>query len=180
MTPEHKFALWSTVLTALPTILFTGTVAFWTWKRDQERIVVQKSPKHWKTADGTQSDATLCGVGVIVRNLSLYPVRIAGLGFFVDGKISVPFERDKHREEWPLELASHARMLVFADETEWKKLEALGLRDRIMDSQFVAVAVTETGSRFFSNRLSVRIIRPLRKLRSWLKKCSESSRMRGR
>jgi hypothetical protein len=171
MTPEQKFTLWTSALTALPTIVFTGAVAFWTWRRDQERIIVQKSPVHWETVDGTHPDATLCGVGVVVRNLSLYPVRIAGLGFFVDGKTSLPFERDKHnREEWPLELASHARMLVYANETEWKRLEAFGLRDRIMDWQFVAVAVTETGTPFFSNRLSVRIMRPLRSIRRWFKK----------
>ena len=76
MTSEHTFTLWTTALSALPTIVFTGVIAYWTWRRDQERIIVQKSPQYWNTLDGTQPDAALCGVGVVVTNLSLFPVRI--------------------------------------------------------------------------------------------------------
>jgi hypothetical protein len=171
MTPERTFTLWITALTALPTIVLAAVVAYWNWKRDQERIIVQKSPTHWKTMDGTQTAATLCGVGVVVTNLSLYPVRIAGLGFRLDGKHALAFDHDEHdQKEWPLELASHARMLVAASPSEWKQLEALGVRERMMDWKFVAVAVTQTGGRFFSNRLSVGILRPFRVFRRWLNK----------
>jgi hypothetical protein len=99
MTPEHKFAVWVTVLAGLPTVVLTGAAGYWTWRRDQERIIVQKSPVHWRTLDGTRTDATLSGVGIVVRNLSLCPVRIAGLGFLVDGKQSLPFDRDEHKED---------------------------------------------------------------------------------
>jgi hypothetical protein len=61
-------------------------------------------------------------------------------------------------------------MIVFANPVEWKQLEALGVRDRTMEWKFVAVAVTQTGSRFFSNRLRVEIARQLQSLRRWLDK----------
>jgi hypothetical protein len=168
MTPEHKFTIWAAVLTGLPTILFTGMVAYWTWRRDQERIVVQKSPTHWTTFDGT--DGALCGAGIVVKNLSLYPVRISGLAFLFDKNVLLVFDRDLHEDEWPEEVASHSRMIVRANPREWKKLEALGVRDKIMDWKFVAVALTETGSRFSSNRLSVGIMRPLQRLRDRISK----------
>jgi hypothetical protein len=168
MTPEHKFTLWTTALTALPAIVFTGAVAYWTWRRDQERIIVQKSPVYWKTLDGT--DGPLAGVGIVVTNLSLYPVRIAGLAFLVGGKTILVFDRDEHKDEWPLKLASHARMRVFASDREWKRLETLGVPNKIMDWKFVAVAATETGARFSSNRLKVGIMRPIRSLRRRLSK----------
>jgi hypothetical protein len=168
MTPEHKFTLLTVIFTGLPTILFTGVVAYWTWRRDQERIIVQKSPLHWKTYDGTEG--ALDGAGVVVKNLSLYPVRISGLAFVFDKRNFFIFDRDEHKDEWPLEIASHARMVVYANPREWKRLEALGTRDKIMNWKFVAVAVTETGSRFASNRFKVWIARPLWFLRDRLSK----------
>jgi hypothetical protein len=166
MTPEHKFILGTAALTSLPTIIFTGAVAYWSWRRDQERIIVQKSPTYWKTPDGTRNDATLAGAGIVVTNLSLFPVRIAGLGFRIDGKHALALDRDEHTDTWPLELASRARIVVYANDAEWEALEALGARTRIADWGFVAVASTETGKRFNSNRLSLKIVRPLRALRA--------------
>jgi hypothetical protein len=146
-------------------------VAYWTWRRDQERIIVHKSPVHWKTLDETEG--ALCGAGIIVTNMSLFPVRIAGLAFLMNGKTIFVFDRDGHLEDWPLELASHARMNVGATDREWKQLEALGVPDKIMDWKFVAVAKTETGARFSSNRLSVGIMRPFRSLQRRLSKFRE-------
>jgi hypothetical protein len=163
MTPEHKFVLWSNLLTAFPSIALAGMVAFWTWRRDQERIAVRKSPVRWTTLDGSETSIT--GVGVVVTNLSLFPVRIVGLGFRLDGKHALSLDRDTREGEWPEEIASRARMIVYANKAEWKQLEALGARARIMDWKFVAVATTETSGRFTSNRLSVQIMRPLRSLR---------------
>jgi hypothetical protein len=88
----------------------------------------------------------------------------------MDGEHAFTFDRDEHKEEWPLELASHARMIVYANPREWKRLETLGARDKIMDWKFVAIAITETGTRFFSNRLRLKIMRPLRIFRGRLSK----------
>ncbi|HEX4038637.1 MAG TPA: hypothetical protein VHX37_11315 [Acidobacteriaceae bacterium] len=167
MTPDHKFTLWTTILTGLPTIVFTGGVAYWTWRRDQERIVVQKSPQYWNTLDGRMTPEVLVTVGVVVRNLSLFPVRVSGLAFLMDGKEVLVFDRSDHEDEWLKELPSRARMVVYANDREWQQLNRLGLRGKIMKWEFVAVAVTETQSRFVSNRLTVRVFRTLRRLRKW-------------
>jgi hypothetical protein len=168
MTPEHTFILWTTALTALPAIVIAGVVAFWTWRRDQERIIVQKSPVRMQTLDETETAVT--GVGIAVTNLSLFPVRIAGLGFRLDGKTVFYFDRSKHETEWPTEIPSRARIAVYANFDEWKQIQALGLRDRIMDWAFVAAARTETSLVFSSNRLSVWILRPYRAFGSWINK----------
>lgn len=171
MTPDQKVALWIATLTALPTIVFTGAVAYWNWRRDQERVIVRTAPLYWKTLDGELTDAALNCVGIAVTNLSLYPVRIAGLAFLMNGKAMLILNRGKHSsDEWPLELASHARRIVYLDESEWNEFEAKGLRRRINDAGFVAVAVTETGRRFTSNRLKTRIARPFWAVRGWLTK----------
>ncbi len=150
MTPEHKFTLWITVFTSLPAIAFTGVVAYWTWRRDQERIIVRKAPLYWETLD--DSEGPLESMGVAVTNLSLYPVRICGLGFLLDGKDVLFLNQDLHKDEWLSEIPSHSRMIVYANASELKQLEAVGIRERINDRKFVAAARTETGGLFFSNR----------------------------
>ncbi|MGA7523550.1 MAG: hypothetical protein WBW84_13940 [Acidobacteriaceae bacterium] len=163
MTPDQKIVLWAAAISAVPTALFTGWVAWWTWRRDQERIVVQKSPMHWETMDGSQTDATLCGFGIVVTNLSLFPVRIIGLGIRLNRKHAFAFDRTEHRDaEWPAEIASHARIVVYASEKEWTQIKAKGLDKRIMNWIFVAVARTETGGLFASNRLNIKLLRPFR------------------
>ena len=88
-------------------------------------------------------------MGIIVTNLSLFPVRIAGLGLS-EWMESTPglTPTNTHTDEWALEIPSHSRMVVRANPKDWKKLEALGIRNKIMDWGFVAVALTETGNRF--------------------------------
>lgn len=167
MLSDREFKILITGLAALPTILLAGVATYWSWRRDQERIIVQKSPVHWQTLDGTQNENTLTGLGIVVRNMSLYPVRIVGLGFILDGKALLTFDRKNFGEEdWPRELASHARMLVYANNSDWEQLKTAGQHRRIMDWKFVAVAVTETGHTFRSDRLSVNVFRPFR----WIKK----------
>ena len=54
--------------------------------------------------------------------------------------------------------------------TELKELENHGLRGRIMDWRFVVEVITDSGRRFSSNQLYVRIAGPLNTLRQCLKK----------
>jgi hypothetical protein len=170
MTPDQRFTLWTNIFAALPTIVFTGAVAYWNWRRDQERIVVQKTPVYWANLEGVQDNTTLSRVGIVVKNLSLYCVRIAGLGFTMDGKTVIFLNRNEHQEEWPLELPSHARMIVYTNEREWRRIVDFGLREKVTDWKFVAAARTETGALFFSNRFGVKVRRPLRLSRDWLRK----------
>jgi hypothetical protein len=172
MTPDQRFTLWTTALTALPTIVFTGVVAFWTWRRDQERVIVQKSPRYWQSADGKETEAALCGLGIIVTNLSLYPVRIAGLGFRLDGKHALALDNTK----WTPEVPSHARMAVYADDGEWNLIKQRGLHTKIMDDGFVAVALTETGTHFYSNRLNVGFVTSIRTVKNRFKKIFKRSK----
>jgi hypothetical protein len=74
---------------------FTGIPAmllfWWTWRRDQERVKVLKIIYYWPTLDGGQvmaKDATgTPTLGILVRNLSLFPVRLSAAGFKVDRKV---------------------------------------------------------------------------------------------
>jgi hypothetical protein len=170
MTSDQKFTLWCTALAALPTIVFSGVIAYWNWRRDQERLVVQKSPVHWKTLDGTRTVATMSGVGIMIRNLSLYPIRISGMFLVMNGKQALAFDPDQHKEDWPREIASHARIVVYATDGEWDQLVRAGAREQIMEWKFQASVITETGCRFSSNRLSVRLLRPVRRFRGWLRR----------
>lgn len=74
---------------------FTGIPAillfWWTWRRDQERLIVQKLIDYVKTLDGNRvvlKDPTgLPSLGILVRNRSLFPVRISAAGFRVDKEV---------------------------------------------------------------------------------------------
>ena len=119
----------------------------------------------WQERD---SSIRICGVGIVIINLSLYPVRIAGLAFLLDGTTFFQFYRSSHEESWLPEIPSHARMVVGTTEPEWNQiLFALGNRGKATALKFVAVAVTETGCRFASNRLSVRIMKPSVSIQRW-------------
>jgi hypothetical protein len=74
---------------------FTGIPAillfWWTWRRDQERLIVQKIIDYVKTLDGKRvvfKDSTgLPSLGILVRNRSLFAVRISAAGFRVDKEV---------------------------------------------------------------------------------------------
>lgn len=176
MTADQKVVIWAALISAVPATTLSGVIAWWTYRRDQERIVVRKSPMFWPNYDGSPpTDKNLGGLGVAVTNLSLFPVRIVGLGFRnSDGKQFV-FDRDKHTaEEWPEEIPSRARMVVYSTHQEWAQMRAFGFHESYMDWNFVAVANTETSRRFTSNRSSVWIRRPYWAFREW----SQSRRAR--
>jgi hypothetical protein len=158
---DREFTLLMAGITALPTITFTGFVAYWTWRRDQERLVIQKVPFYYDSVIGTEVLAQGVPGGILVRNLSLFPVRVAGLAFVAKGKF-VEIRRGEHGDAWPTELPSHAEMLVNASSQEWQSLKDLGHGEKIENAVFVVEAITETRHRFTSNTLNVRLMRALR------------------
>jgi len=162
MTPDQKIAILVPTILAFPTIVFTGWVAWWTWKRDQERVRVQYSPIHWQTLDGVQTEETLHGLGVVVTNLSLFPVRIVALGLWLPGGKHLDFDRDAHEKDWPIQIESRSRVLVVSTPPEWTQLERLGAKAAIKKNKVVAVAMTETGYSFHSRRVGRVFLRPLR------------------
>jgi hypothetical protein len=74
---------------------FTGVPAmllfWWTWLRDQERLKVQKLIDHWPTIEGklvmAKDEGDIPSLGILIRNRSLFPVRVSSGGFRVDGNV---------------------------------------------------------------------------------------------
>jgi hypothetical protein len=94
MTPELKKELIIGIVSALATALFTGIPAvalfWWTWRRDQERLRVQKLFPHGRTLSGDRvrvRDNFGPVVGIVIRNLSLFPVHVSSVGFDIDGEV---------------------------------------------------------------------------------------------
>lgn len=94
MTPELKKDLIIGIVSALATALFTGIPAvalfWWTWRRDQERLSVQKLFPFGRTLSGDRvraRDNFGPLVGIVIRNLSLFPVHVSSVGFEVDGQV---------------------------------------------------------------------------------------------
>ena len=81
MTPDHRFELVKELVIALPTIVFTGWIAYWTSLRDQDRLRVQKYLPFSNTVDGKSVLVSDGEVGVLIVNLSLFPVWISAVGF---------------------------------------------------------------------------------------------------
>lgn len=71
---------------------FSGVPAvllfWWTWRRDQERVIVQKVIDHYPTLDGggviAKDKSGIPIIDVLIRNRSLFPVRVAAVGFKID------------------------------------------------------------------------------------------------
>jgi hypothetical protein len=164
---DREFTLFVAAITALPTIIFTGFVAFWSWERDQERLILKKVSWAWQTATGASVLAKGVAGGILVRNLSLFPVRVKELGFAVGGK-GVSITRGGHGDEWPVELASHSDMVVNFDQDEWQEVLNIGYGEDVLSPQFVAEALTETGRKFTSNTLDVMLKRILGRTRTWI------------
>jgi len=91
MTPE----LTKETIIAAMTAVFTGIPAalvfWWTYRRDQERLIIRKLRPRGATLEGNKVLATdpLGPVfGILIRNLSLFPVRISAEGFKIDGEVT--------------------------------------------------------------------------------------------
>jgi hypothetical protein len=73
--------------TGIPAVL----LFWWTWLRDQERVKVLKIIDTWTTPTGedvvVKDDVGIPTLGILVRNRSLFPVRISAVGFKVDRRV---------------------------------------------------------------------------------------------
>jgi hypothetical protein len=93
MTPELTKEIIVGVVAAGCTALFTGVPAallfWWTWQRDQERLIVALTFKEWnhagKLVPSMDSFGPACGI--LVRNRSLFPVHLNSAGFQIDGDV---------------------------------------------------------------------------------------------
>jgi hypothetical protein len=76
------------------TALFAGlpgmALFWWTYQRDQERLIVEKTRPRGVTLEGKQVFATdnLGPVfGIVIRNRSLFSVHVNAVGFEIDGEV---------------------------------------------------------------------------------------------
>ena len=100
MTPELEKEVIIGVVSALFTAVFTGIPAaalfWWTWQRDQERLVVQKLLNEVHTAAGSsvlERDSLGPTFGILIRNRSLFPVHISAVGYKIDSDFPIALER---------------------------------------------------------------------------------------
>jgi hypothetical protein len=99
MTPELEKQIIIACVGVFFSALFTGFPAillfWWTWRRDQERIKVQKQINFMDTLDGkklmVKDAAGIPDLGILIRNRSLFPVRVSAAGFEIDGNV-IPLE----------------------------------------------------------------------------------------
>src|SRR5882672_756006 len=94
MTPELEKELIVGIVSVFFTALFTGIPAallfWWTWQRDQERLVVQKLLTQVQTTSGSsvlETDQLGPVFGILIRNRSLFPVHISAVGYKIDGNV---------------------------------------------------------------------------------------------
>jgi len=175
---DHTFTLLVAGLISAPTIAFTGFVAYWTWRRDQERLIVRKVihrklVPRWGPEGGVATEVEADLGGIVVSNASLFPVRVMSLSFEIDGH-EVVIGPHASGGSWPDELASHARMFLYAGDREWEPIRERGCGSDIEDTRLVAVAITETGQRFTSDGISSRLrsigAQVLKKMPAWIRR----------
>jgi hypothetical protein len=157
----------SALFAGFPSVL----LFWWTWRRDQERLRVEKYIVLVNALGGKavveKDDCGLPTIGVSIRNLSRFPVRLSAAGFDVDGKI---FQLERSDDNELGELARGASTIVLAASASDRQiihqaLERVALARHIStdDLWFTrrvsALAALETGRQFDSYPLRRRLLR---------------------
>jgi hypothetical protein len=94
LTPELEKEVIIGIATAVFTGVPTAALFWWTWRRDQERLIVQKLVFHVKSISGgrvLERDRFGPKFGILIRNLSLFSLHVSAVGFKIDGEV---FELD--------------------------------------------------------------------------------------
>ncbi len=196
MTPEIEKELIVGVVSALFTALFAGipgiALFWWTYRRDQERLIVQKLLYHVDALKGgkvLESDQFGPTFGILIRNRSLFPVHVSSVGFEIDGEV-IALERALYPvktkinpdpksympfipEGDPQEIPGQASMSVSVRDTDRPKIAAallkaadkhgVSIEDILLGPKFAALVATETGKQFTSTRITERVKRLLGK-----------------
>jgi hypothetical protein len=94
MTPELIKEIIVNSLGVFFTALFAGlpgaALFWWTYQRDQERLIVEKARPRELAMQKKQSleKGNLGPVyGIVIRNRSLFPVHVSAVGFEIDGEV---------------------------------------------------------------------------------------------
>jgi len=158
MTPELEKELIVGVVSALFTALFAGipgiALFWWTFRRDQERLLVDKLTSHW---------------GILIRNRSLFPVYVTSARIMIDKQnfeLTRYIVRSSSTDSDLREIPSQTFVQVIAsDRVRADILAALhtkvgddvSARDYFMSRDVVAVVISDTGKRFTSTRILERV-----------------------
>ncbi len=169
---EHTFQLVKDALIALPTVMFTGFVAWWAWRRDQERFRVQKILPYAQTTSGEWVLVTQGDIGVLVTNLSLFRIPVCAVGIqlpngrpmlFADarrestdkGPLTLPelsSGSDGPKVAWPVDIPSYGRSVFYASLSDWKSIiNALGATS-LDNPKIKAFAKTQAGTIKYSRQ----------------------------
>lgn len=94
MTPELIKEIIVGSVAAFATAVCTGIPAallfWWTWQRDQERVIVQKLIPNWSTLAGErvpEKDGFGPVCNILIRNRSFFSVYVSAVGFLIDGEV---------------------------------------------------------------------------------------------
>lgn len=95
MSPELEKETIVACAGVLFSAFFAGVPAallfWWTWRRDQERLLVQKYLEFADTLDGKsvilRDSNGAPSMGILIRNRSLFSVRVSAVGFDIDGLV---------------------------------------------------------------------------------------------
>ena len=132
MSPELTKELIVDSIAVTLTALFTGIPAallfWWTWHRDQERLVVQKLFTNWRTLQGkewvAEKDNFGPVFGILIRNRSLFSVHVSEVGFEIDRNI-IPLEHPLFPVKMKMNPDLRSNLPVIPDESDPKEIPSL-------------------------------------------------------
>jgi hypothetical protein len=194
---ETILACVSLASAAVPSVF----LVWWTWKRDQENVIVQKWPQTMNNVHGNPV-ILKDGYGaprliVLIRNRSLFSVRVSAVGFDIDGAVyqwkhpSVPLKMkpnpdltsnrpnipDDSIDPWEIHSGAHLRVQSISswDSSQLKEtLERAATKrktdvDKLIWSKRVqALVMLESGKQFASGSRIRRLFKStLRSISGW-------------
>ncbi|MFI5108716.1 MAG: hypothetical protein ACHP78_07715, partial [Terriglobales bacterium] len=174
MTPEHQFQLLITIVPVVPATLVSAWALVNQWRQTTPRLEVLVSPVLSRTVSG-ESVLVEDRYGMVVRNLSPFPLRVCNVGYRI-GKKYYSFGRPVMNENsgltpgpWPYEIASRTRAAFYLD---YSKQDAKAFTNAILQPESEAgkplweisraYAMTECNRTFTSPGISRKTLRMLR------------------
>jgi hypothetical protein len=146
MTPELEKEMIIGIVSAFFTALFTGIPAaalfWWSWRRDQERLVVQKLVVQPRTAPGGSAERDKRGptFGILIRNRSLFSAHVSDVGFKIDGNvIRLEYPRVPHKMKRNTGLMSNALYTLDEEFDPWEVPSQASLRVDVRDKDHLKI-----------------------------------------
>lgn len=175
MTSEHQFQLLITIVIVVPATLVSAWALVNQLRQTRPKLEVLISPVFSRSASG-EPVLTDDWYGVVVRNVSSFPLRICNIGYRI-GKKYYSFGKPVINENsgftpspWPYEIAPRARAAFHLDYSGHEaKLFTNAVGPLELESGKLlweisrAYAITECNRTFISRRISRETLQMLRK-----------------